>query len=66
MSKAILRHQPAFCPVCGDSLMYSSLFGHLDRGHNLHGRARLRVLNVVWREVSCALLEITKPEWNGP
>lgn len=67
MSDFILRHQPAFCPICGmDFSVYASLFGHLENAHELRGRNRLRVVDVVWREISCALLGITRPEWTGP
>ena len=63
----LLRRQPAFCPVCGaDFTVYASVFGHLENAHQLRGRDRLRVIGVIWREISCALLGITRPEWNGP
>jgi hypothetical protein len=46
--------------------VYSSVFFHLQNKHDLRSRARLRVLLVVWREISCAVLGILDPEWTGP
>lgn len=62
-----VRARPAFCPVCGQDLsVYTSLNNHLWGAHRIDGRDRLRISEVVWREVSCAVLEIIDPEWDGP
>ncbi len=55
--------QEAFCPFCGDEFQFGSLLTHLEAIHGIHGRARLEPRTVVYREVSCALLGITDPEW---
>ena len=61
-----IDHQPGFCPVCGHELVLEELQKHLERTHRLRARDRAPLFRLAWREIQCALLGITEPEWNGP
>ncbi|HZY71275.1 MAG TPA: hypothetical protein VFF67_09920 [Thermoplasmata archaeon] len=62
-----MRNQPSFCPICGSEFsMLPPLLGHLHTEHRLLGRDAWVPYRVAWRELDCALLGITNPEWDGP
>ena len=66
MSDIQVGAQPAACPICGWTSIYSSLHNHLTFVHRLDGRPRLDALHLVWREIQVGLLEVTRPQWEGP
>lgn len=66
MSDIQVGAQPAACPICGWSSNYRSLHKHLTLVHRLDGRPRLNAMHLVWREIQVGLLEVTRPQWEGP
>lgn len=54
---------PGFCTICGADFHFSSLRLHLELVHSLRGRSQLEPFGMAYRELSCALLGITEPEW---
>ncbi len=59
--------QPAFCAVCGAELASIDVLQvHLQRPHALRREDERLALQIARREIACAVLEITDPEWCDP